>query len=72
MRVEGAPAGQGGEREATMRQTGHTHGLSIVVAPELIWRFSYNYYYLFHIPILVRNKEEIRGEKNSNEERTLE
>ena len=25
-----------------MRQTGHTHGLSIVVAPELIRRFSYN------------------------------
>ena len=27
---------------ATTRQTGHTNRLSIVVAPELIWRFSYN------------------------------
>ena len=27
---------------ATTRQTGHSSELSIVVAPELIWRFSYN------------------------------
>ena len=27
---------------ATKRQTRHTHGLSILVAPELVWCFSYN------------------------------
>ena len=27
---------------ATKRQTRYTHGLSILVAPDLIWRFSYN------------------------------
>ena len=27
---------------ATTRPSRHTYGLSIVLAPELIWRFSYN------------------------------
>ena len=34
--------GRSSATHATKRQTRHTHGFSIVVAPELIWRFSYN------------------------------
>ena len=34
--------GRSSATHATKRQTRHTHGLSILVAPELIWRFSYN------------------------------
>ena len=34
--------GRSSVTHATKRQTRHTHGLSILLAPELIWRFSYN------------------------------
>ena len=34
--------GRSSATHATKRQTRHTHGLSILVAPDLIWRFSYN------------------------------
>ena len=34
--------GRSSATHATKRQTRHTHGLSILLAPELIWRFSYN------------------------------
>ena len=34
--------GRSSATHATKRQTRHTHGLSILVAPESIWGFSYN------------------------------
>ena len=34
--------GRSSATHATKRQTGHTYGLSILLAPERIWRFSYN------------------------------
>ena len=34
--------GRSSATHATKRQTRHTHGLSILLAPEKIWRFSYN------------------------------
>ena len=34
--------GRSSATHVTKRQTRHTHGLGILLAPELIWRFSYN------------------------------
>ena len=34
--------GHSSATHVTKRHTRHTHGLGILLAPELIWRFSYN------------------------------
>ena len=34
--------GRSSATHVTKRHTRHTHGLGILLAPELIWRFSYN------------------------------
>ena len=44
--------GRSSATHVTKRQTRHTHGLSILLAPELIWRFSYNGFVSKIVPYL--------------------